>query len=89
MPSCRPGSTVRTAPPACAAASPPDRPAETKWPRATRQLRQKIVHRGSLSAAFPVIYREPEFVLEGDSLAAMQNARALHRAMNVMRTLGQ
>ena len=27
-----------------------------------------------------------EFVIEGDSLIAMQNARALHRMMNVMRS---
>jgi len=39
--------------------------ADTKWLRATRELRQKIIHRVSLSAAFPVIYREPEFVSEG------------------------
>jgi hypothetical protein len=29
----------------------------------------------------------PGFVLEGDTLVAMQNARALHRAMRVMRTV--
>jgi hypothetical protein len=34
---------------------------------------------------FAMLMRVPEFVLEGDSLAAMQNARALHRMMNVMR----
>jgi len=38
---------------------------------------------------FAMLMRVPEFRLEGDSLAAMQNARALHRAMNVMRTVGQ
>ena len=38
---------------------------------------------------FAMLMRVPGFVLEGDTLAAMQNARALHRAMNVMRTLGQ
>jgi hypothetical protein len=37
---------------------------------------------------FAMLMRVPGFVLEGDTLAAMQNARALHRAMNVMRTLG-
>jgi hypothetical protein len=31
----------------------------------------------------------PGFVLEGDTLIAMQHARALHRAMNLMRTVGQ
>ena len=38
---------------------------------------------------FAMLMRVPGFVLEGDTLVAMQNARALHRAMNVMRTLGQ
>ena len=38
---------------------------------------------------FAMLMRVPGFVLEGDTLAAMQKARALHRAMNVMRTLGQ
>ena len=37
---------------------------------------------------FAMLMRVPGFVLEGDSLVAMQHARALHRAMNVMRTLG-
>jgi len=34
---------------------------------------------------FAMLMRVPEFVLEGDILAAMQNARALHRMMNLMR----
>lgn len=34
---------------------------------------------------FAMLMRVPQFVLEGDSLAAMQNARALHRMMNLMR----
>ena len=46
-----------------------------------------------LSAAPPPLYhdffamlmRVPEFVIEGDSFLAMQNARALHRMMNLMR----
>lgn len=38
---------------------------------------------------FAMLMRVPGFVLEGDTLVAMQNARALHRAMNVMRTVGQ
>jgi hypothetical protein len=37
---------------------------------------------------FAMLMRVPEFVLEGDSLIAMQNARALHRMMNVMREVG-
>jgi hypothetical protein len=38
---------------------------------------------------FAMLMRVPEFVLEGDSLAAMQNARALHRMMNIMREVGE
>jgi hypothetical protein len=34
---------------------------------------------------FAMMMRAPDFVLEGDSLVAMQNARALHRMMNLMR----
>ena len=37
---------------------------------------------------FAMMMRVPGFVLEGDTLVAMQHARALHRAMNVMRTMG-
>jgi hypothetical protein len=51
------------------------------------------VWRKSLSATPPPLYhdffamlmRVPEFVIEGDSFLAMQNARALHRMMNLMR----
>jgi hypothetical protein len=34
---------------------------------------------------FAMLMRVPEFVIEGDSLLAMQNVRALHRMMNLMR----
>ena len=34
---------------------------------------------------FAMLMRVPEFVIEGDSFLAMQNARALHRMMNLMR----
>ena len=34
---------------------------------------------------FAMLMRVPQFVLEGDGLAAMQNARALQRMMNLMR----
>ncbi len=37
---------------------------------------------------FAMLMRVPEFVIEGDSLLAMQNARALHRMMNIMRETG-
>jgi hypothetical protein len=35
---------------------------------------------------FAMLMRVPGFVLEGDTLVAMQHARALHRVMKVMRT---
>ena len=34
---------------------------------------------------FAMMMRVPDFVIEGDSLLAMQNARALHRMMSLMR----
>lgn len=37
---------------------------------------------------FAMLMRVPAFVVEGDSLVAMQNARALHRMLNVMRENG-
>jgi hypothetical protein len=37
---------------------------------------------------FAMLARVPEFVLEGETLVAFQNARALHRMMNVMREHG-
>jgi len=36
---------------------------------------------------FAMLMRVPDFVIEGDSLIAMQNARALHRMMNLMRNV--
>jgi len=36
---------------------------------------------------FAMLMRVPEFVLDGDTLVAMQNARALHRMMNLMRQI--
>jgi len=36
---------------------------------------------------FAMLMRVPGFVLEGDTLVAMQHARALHRAMNVLRSV--
>jgi hypothetical protein len=38
---------------------------------------------------FAMLMRVPAFVLEGDGLIAMQNARALHRMMNLMRAAGE
>lgn len=37
---------------------------------------------------FAMVMRVPQFVLEGDTLVAMQNARALHRMMTIMRETG-
>ncbi len=37
---------------------------------------------------FAMLMRVPDFVLEGDNLVVMQNARALHRLMNIMRETG-
>lgn len=37
---------------------------------------------------FAMLMRVPDFVLEGDNLLVMQNARALHRMMNIMREVG-
>ena len=34
-----------------------------------------------------MLMRVPEFEIDGDSLAAMQNARALHRMMNILKTM--
>ena len=36
---------------------------------------------------FAMLMRVPEFELDGNSLAAMQNARALHRMMNILGTM--
>jgi hypothetical protein len=36
---------------------------------------------------FAMLMRVPGFILEGDTLVAMQHARALHRTMRVMRTV--
>ena len=36
---------------------------------------------------FAMLMRVPGFVLEGDTLVAMQHARALHRAMRVVRSV--
>ena len=38
---------------------------------------------------FAMLMRVPGFVLEGDTLVAMQHARALHRVMKVMRSVGE
>ena len=38
---------------------------------------------------FAMLMRVPQFTLEGDTLVAMQHARALHRVMNLMRSAEQ
>jgi len=60
------------------------RASEEIWSRFLSATPQPLYH-----DFFAMLMRVPGFVLEGDTLVAMQNARALHRAMNVMRTLGQ
>jgi hypothetical protein len=52
------------------------------WGRYLSQSPEPLYH-----DIFAMIMRVPGFVLEGDSLVAMQHARALHRAMKVMRTV--
>jgi pimeloyl-ACP methyl ester carboxylesterase len=51
------------------------------WGKFFARRRQPLYH-----DFFAMLMRVPGFVLEGDTLVAMQNARALHRAMNVMRS---
>ena len=38
---------------------------------------------------FAMLMRVDEFELDGDTLAAMQNARALHRMMNILKRMEQ
>jgi pimeloyl-ACP methyl ester carboxylesterase len=53
---------------------------EDVWARFLSSRPQPLYH-----DFFAMLMRVPAFVLEGDSLVAMQHARALHRAMNLMR----
>ncbi len=53
------------------------------WGRFFRKTPEPLYH-----DIFAMLMRVPGFVLEGDSLVAMQHARALHRAMTVMRAVG-
>jgi hypothetical protein len=50
------------------------------WQRFLDTTVQPLYH-----AIFAMIMRVPGFVLEGDTLVAMQHARALHRAMTLMK----
>jgi len=52
------------------------------WQRFLGAAVQPLYH-----AIFAMIMRVPGFVLEGDTLVAMQHARALHRAMTVMKAV--
>ena len=36
---------------------------------------------------FAMLMRVPDFNIDGDSMNAMQNARALHRMMNILKTM--
>jgi hypothetical protein len=53
------------------------------WRRYMSQPPEPLYH-----DVFAMLMRVPGFVLEGDSLVAMQHARALHRVMKVMRQVG-
>jgi hypothetical protein len=53
------------------------------WRRYLTQPPEPLYH-----DVFAMLMRVPGFVLEGDSLVAMQHARALHRVMKVMRLAG-
>src|SRR5262245_35222965 len=52
------------------------------WTRYFRQPPEPLYH-----DIFAMLMRVPGFVLEGDTLVAMQHARALHHAMRVIRTV--
>ena len=52
------------------------------WTRFVRPDPEPLYH-----DFFAMLMRVPEFEIDGDSLAAMQNARALHRMMNILRTM--
>jgi hypothetical protein len=54
------------------------------WRRYMSQPPEPLYH-----DVFAMLMRVPGFVLEGDSLVAMQHARALHRVMKVMRQVGE
>jgi hypothetical protein len=59
--------------------------------RASRDIWQKYLSQAPeplYHDVFAMLMRVPGFVLEGDTLTAMQNARALHRVMKVMRSVG-
>jgi hypothetical protein len=53
------------------------------WRRYMSQPPEPLYH-----DVFAMLMRVSGFVLEGDSLVAMQHARALHRVMKVMRLVG-
>jgi hypothetical protein len=50
------------------------------WARFLGQRPEPLYH-----DLFAMLMRVPDFTIEGDTLAAMQHARALHRLMNLMR----
>ena len=56
------------------------RAAPELWRRYLQAEPEPIFH-----DVFAMMMRVPEFVLEGDTLVAMQHARALHRVMRLMR----
>ena len=54
------------------------------WQKYLSQAPEPLYH-----DVFAMLMRVPGFVLEGDTLVAMQHARALHRVMKIMRLVGQ
>jgi hypothetical protein len=58
--------------------------------RASREIWQKYLSQTPeplYHDVFAMLMRVPGFVLEGNTLVAMQNARALHRVMKVMQSV--
>jgi hypothetical protein len=60
--------------------------------RATEEVWRKYLSRSPeplYHDVFAMLMRVPGFVLDGDTLVAMQHVRALHRVMRVMRLVGE
>lgn len=58
------------------------RAAPELWRRYLQPIPEPLYH-----DVFAMMMRVPGFVLEGDTLVAMQHARALHRVMRLMRAV--
>ena len=51
------------------------------------QIHQPPIRRRSIHDFFAMLMRVDDFVLDGNTLATMQNARALHRMMNILKQM--